>query len=336
MEIIDSDFLTFTKKIGENIDLIQGAGGNISVKDQFGCMYIKASGKWMSDALKENIFTRVDYKKINNGILQKLDNPVSLGILDISANRPSIETTLHALMNFKFVLHTHSTNVISYAVLQNAEKILSDKLVNFNWEFIDYNKPGDSLTYAILSKIKNDTNILILQNHGIVIGANNLIDLDVLVNTIEDILNKDIENHKITYDINTLSEISINTNYKPASIKEVHNIATNIKKIKLIEDGVLYPDYVVFLGSKNHIISKKDSLKEYLSTLDYKPIVIFVKGCGVLVKDNINNNALHMLIAFSHLIGKLSVNDQCRYLSSINISELLDWDLEKHRQNIAK
>ena len=52
-----------SKKIGDDIDLIQGAGGNVSEKigDD---LWVKASGCWLSDALKENIFISVNYKNI--------------------------------------------------------------------------------------------------------------------------------------------------------------------------------------------------------------------------------------------------------------------------------
>ena len=52
-----------SKKIGDDLDLIQGAGGNTSEKigDE---LWVKASGCWLSDALKKNIFISVNYKNI--------------------------------------------------------------------------------------------------------------------------------------------------------------------------------------------------------------------------------------------------------------------------------
>ena len=45
----------FCKKIGSNSLLVQGAGGNISWKED-DVLWIKASGMWLIDAVKENIF----------------------------------------------------------------------------------------------------------------------------------------------------------------------------------------------------------------------------------------------------------------------------------------
>ena len=55
-------------KIGKDLSLIQGGGGNTSIKEE-DSMWVKASGKWLSDAETENIFVSVNYiaiRKHNN------------------------------------------------------------------------------------------------------------------------------------------------------------------------------------------------------------------------------------------------------------------------------
>ena len=69
---IPRSFIEITAKVGNNINLVQGPGGNISFKKE-GYMYIKASGTRMSDAKKKNIFVKTDYKKI----MSALNNNVS-------------------------------------------------------------------------------------------------------------------------------------------------------------------------------------------------------------------------------------------------------------------
>ena len=49
-----------SEDIGKNLNLIQGAGGNSSVKiDKV--LWVKASGYWLSDANKKNIFVIINY-----------------------------------------------------------------------------------------------------------------------------------------------------------------------------------------------------------------------------------------------------------------------------------
>lgn len=56
-EIIE--FKNYCYKMSKDKLLFQGAGGNTSIKDDKS-LFIKASGKWMNDALKEEIFVKVN------------------------------------------------------------------------------------------------------------------------------------------------------------------------------------------------------------------------------------------------------------------------------------
>ena len=53
----------YCERIGSNPLLVQGAGGNISWKEG-DVLWIKASGMWLIDAIKENIFVSVSLKNI--------------------------------------------------------------------------------------------------------------------------------------------------------------------------------------------------------------------------------------------------------------------------------
>ena len=46
-----SELRNISSQIGNNIDFVQGAGGNTSVKED-GVLWIKASGCWLSDAIE--------------------------------------------------------------------------------------------------------------------------------------------------------------------------------------------------------------------------------------------------------------------------------------------
>ena len=97
---------SFCTTIGSNPMLVQGAGGNISWKDG-DTLWVKASGMWMVDAEKKDIFVPVDLKKIKKEIA-KTNYSVDIQTLALSELRPSIETILHGLMPHKIVLHVHA------------------------------------------------------------------------------------------------------------------------------------------------------------------------------------------------------------------------------------
>ena len=166
-----SSLRNISKQIGSNRMLIQGAGGNSSVKLN-GTIYIKASGHWLSDAEKKNIFVPLNLKSI----IENIDDPDSVFesiINDGLENnlKPSIETTLHALMPHKYVLHVHSINTLSYAILLDGENRIDQELKLVNWSWVSYARPGGGLTNQIKKILNQEPDVLVLQNHGLVVGA---------------------------------------------------------------------------------------------------------------------------------------------------------------------
>ena len=61
---IDKCLNKFCYKIGQDPLLVQGAGGNVSIKND-GILLVKASGTSLSQALDKNIFVQVDLDYMN-------------------------------------------------------------------------------------------------------------------------------------------------------------------------------------------------------------------------------------------------------------------------------
>src|SRR3954447_7498695 len=92
----------FSASIGRNSALTQAAGGNTSIKID-GVMWIKASGTWLSHSLDRDIFVPVQLEDLREGLAR--DDPACESCLDFvdqalnpNGLRPSIETTVHAIM----------------------------------------------------------------------------------------------------------------------------------------------------------------------------------------------------------------------------------------------
>src|SRR5262245_52636510 len=92
-------------RVGKNILLVQGAGGNSSVKDG-DVLWVKASGTWLADAENEDIFVPVALSAAR-AALARGDERVPLAPNANTTLRGSIETALHALMPHPVVLHVH-------------------------------------------------------------------------------------------------------------------------------------------------------------------------------------------------------------------------------------
>ena len=96
MDNTKQEILTYCSAIGVDRDFIQGAGGNVSWKEE-GVLWVKASGTWLADAESDDIFVPVDLstyrREINNGNLS-VTPPLINGE---KSRRASIETLFHAI-----------------------------------------------------------------------------------------------------------------------------------------------------------------------------------------------------------------------------------------------
>ena len=150
-------------RLGSDLNIIQANGGNTSIKiDDY--IFVKGSGKHLSNANNENIFAKVPLKNFSK-------NQFNLHNLNNEYIRPSIEQDLHKLISSKIVIHTHPIDIISLTMTSKGKKIIFDALKGFNWIWIDYFKPGKELANAVKNKMNKETNIIVLQNHGLVVGS---------------------------------------------------------------------------------------------------------------------------------------------------------------------
>ena len=78
-----------------------------------GRLWIKASGKWMADATRDDFLSRLDLGEVNQMPEQKVDPAERF-------RSASIETAMHAVLPHRVVLHVHSVNTIAWAVRQDA------------------------------------------------------------------------------------------------------------------------------------------------------------------------------------------------------------------------
>ena len=97
--------------------------------------------------------------------------------------RPSVETSLHNLINFSFVVHTHSTKVnglmCSNQATEKTAELFGDQVL-----YIAYEDPGYILFKAVEKEILNyrekyekEPAVIFLQNHGVFVGANSIAEI---------------------------------------------------------------------------------------------------------------------------------------------------------------
>jgi rhamnose utilization protein RhaD (predicted bifunctional aldolase and dehydrogenase) len=162
-------------KLGADPLLVQAAGGNTSIK-QDGVMWIKASGTWLMDALNKDIFVPLDLAALIKALHDNSPDcenclPFVRQGLNALGLRPSIETSVHGRMPQRVVLHVHCVNTIAWAIREDAEQQLSQRLRDFNWSYIPYARPGLQLSQSIAGHLKPRSDVMVLENHGLAVAA---------------------------------------------------------------------------------------------------------------------------------------------------------------------
>lgn len=313
------EFIQMSNVLGNKFHLVQGAGGNTSIKHD-GIMHIKASGNVLKDALKNNIFI-----PIPTGT-----DPFVKSFAHVGCVRPSIETSMHLILPHNVVAHVHSTHIIALSSLQNAECIFSEILSGLNWAYIPYVKPGLPLALEI-EKLYGDFNsspdILILGNHGLVVGASTpsaILEKIKLVVKKSLLLTRRIKTEK--FDKNRMLSATPD-GFEPVKYSSAHLMAYDGAAFDYASGGSLYPDHVVFLG--RGVLNDCDESKE-LKTSE----LLLLRGSGAYLPFGSSEVKHEMAAALGAISLLIPPNKNLNYLSAKEESELVDWDAEAYRRSI--
>lgn len=316
---------TLSARVGSDPLLVQAAGGNTSLKDG-GIMWIKASGTWLKDATARDIFVPLDHAAIlaalaNNDPACESCTAFVRTDLNSTGLRPSIETTVHALMPQRVVVHVHCVNTIAWAIRADAEQRLAEKLQGFDWAFIPYARPGLPLAGAIQSRMRPGVNVLVLGNHGLAVAADTVEEAEALLDEVVAAVTRPVR-AATRVDRAALENLSTGTAYRPAEMDETHALATDPLALKRGEHAVFYPDHVVFLGVG------------VATTFDGNPPLIAIPGLGVLIRDDAKPAIEPMGRCLADVMRRIEESDPLVALTDEDVDRLVNWDAEKYRQTL--
>ena len=244
-----------------------------------------------------------------------------LADLNATGLRPSIETTVHALMPQRVVVHVHCVNTIAWAIRGDAEQRLAEKLKHFDWAFIPYARPGLPLANAIAARLKSGTDVLVLGNHGLVIAAETVVEAEALLDRVVNVLVRPVR-ALVPPDLAALYLLCKGTDYAPAGNIETHALATDVVALERGKDAVFYPDHVGFLGVG------------VATEIESGAALAAIPGKGVLIRGDAKPAIEPMGRCLADLMRRIEANDSHTALDGDAIDRLVNWDAEKYRQGM--
>lgn len=307
-------FSALSARLGQDPLQVQGPGGNTSFKDG-NVMWIKASGTELADAEDKSIFVAVDREMAKAEAHGAGDGTCKATVLDpANTLRPSIETTFHAMMDWDVVAHTHSVPVIVHAISVEGRKVAAEKLADLPVIFAPYRKPGIPLTTAISENLRADTQVVILENHGLVCAGRTVEEVANLIAEVEQRLAM-----PTLVDVAPLPIAAAPQGY--AWNAHATALASDPRLQDLALAGSYYPDHVVFLGPA-------------LPTEPGTPSIL-VKGVGAALRDDATSSQTAMLHCLFDVLRRLPIGWTPVPIGHEAEAELLNWDAEKYRQALA-
>ena len=326
--MLPTEFLTLSQQIGANPLLVQGPGGNTSIK-QDGRMWIKASGTELSDALDEDIFVAVDPDRALAELDGAGDGSCRSALIDSDCGlRPSIETTFHALFPQRFVFHYHSVATICHAIAVEGRAALAEKLDGLSWVAAPYRKPGIPLTRAIREAVgTRDASVVVLENHGVIIAGEDIDTVRGLIDETERRLD-----FPILAEGKSAPGKSVFQGWE--AVSSVSALVDDAATLRRAASGTYYPDHVVFLGPALPLMTADD-----LACLDLETFpapVVLVEGQGVYAKTTATAAQRAMLDCIYQVLARIPADWTLEPIGEAAEAELLKWDAEKYRQALAK
>ncbi|MGR3502506.1 class II aldolase/adducin family protein [Pseudaestuariivita sp.] len=313
--LVTDAFRQLSARLGQDPLQVQGPGGNTSIKDSE-VMWIKASGTELADAERQMIFVPVDRAAaIAEARGEAGDGSCKGTVLDPAITlRPSIETTFHAALDFNVVAHTHSVATLVHAISPEGRAALDAKLAGLPFVRVPYAKPGLPLTREILARAAPDTQVFVLQNHGLICAG-------ATVEEVSDLL-AEVERRLAM----TPREGEGPTPSEPApdgfDWSPYGWLAGG--GAEAATAGSYYPDHVVFLGPA---LLQSDH--------DGTPPAVLVPRQGVALRKGATSSQTAMLRCLSDVLARVPEGWTLDPIGADAEAELLNWDAEKYRQALA-
>jgi rhamnose utilization protein RhaD (predicted bifunctional aldolase and dehydrogenase) len=253
--------------------------------------------------------------------------------------RPSIETSLHALLPHRVVLHVHAVNTIAWAACLDRDAEMAQRLQGLAWVRVPYRRPGLPLSQVVAeATAQQKPDVLILGNHGLLVGAEDCATAEALVREVERRLRL-LARPAPAGDIIALRTVCRGTDYRPASEESCHRLASDARSLAIVTAGSLYPDHVVFLGPALRALARGERIADVIAANEaanlLPPVALLVPGAGAIVRSDIIPGAEAMLICLALVAERLPADARISYLPAEEERALLDWDAEKYRKALS-
>jgi rhamnose utilization protein RhaD (predicted bifunctional aldolase and dehydrogenase) len=329
----------FSRALGENPLRTQAAGGNTSLKRD-GLLWIKASGAWLAHAEQRDILIPVRLDALLSALATGDPRAeTAASFVDETRNearlRPSIETSVHAILPQPVVAHIHCVETIALAVRADGEAQVAERLAalsDVEWIYVPYCKPGLTLSRSIAERLTPRVNVVVLANHGLVVTGASVAETADRLDRVCRAFASPVRASPPA-DLPRLALAIEGSGYRLPADAGAHAVALDPANLALAH-GSLYPDHVIFLGPG--IVVAPDIATGAAARppggRDGPPPMIVLPGIGVAMHCSATSAADAMALCLAEVVARIPVGAEIVRLTPAQEYELTNWEAEKYRQ----
>jgi len=330
-------------RLGRDPRRTQAAGGNTSIKRD-GALWIKASGLWLAQAQDEDIMVPVDLPSLRDALASGDPGVETITSFVVEAQnprnlRPSIETSVHAVIPQTVVAHIHCVETIALAVRRDCQALVAARLSSLKdvvCVHVPYRRPGLPLAKAIAAALVPGANVFILGNHGLVVAGASVAEIEQRLALVCDALASPARPAPPA-DFDRLARAVQGSEYRLPQSTATHALALDDVSRSHGRGGALYPDHVIFLGPgvvEAESVAAGAAMRP-AGGRDGPPLMLLIPGMGVVLHRSTTIAADAMAQCLADVAARIPAGAALLRLTPQEEFELTNWEAEKYRQALG-
>jgi rhamnose utilization protein RhaD (predicted bifunctional aldolase and dehydrogenase) len=323
----------FSARVGGDPLLVQASNGNTSIKLD-GILWIKASGKWLANAMQEEMFVPLELARVKESIQN--DTEIASPYASNGQLRPSIETAMHAVLRHRVALHVHSVNAIAWAIRLDGPDRLTERLAGLHWQWIPYAASGIPLAREIEKAVagRPETDVLILGNHGLVVCGADCHTAEKLLREVERRLA--IAPRRFPKpDATVLAMIARFSRWQIPDVDLLHALGTDAASRKILRGGVLYPCQAIFLGPTMPLLPPAAVISKFTEQWNAPggtPAFVAVERSGVMLNEKMTSAERATLNGLVQVTLRTEETARLRYLKEAEVMGVLSQNTHRYKE----
>jgi rhamnose utilization protein RhaD (predicted bifunctional aldolase and dehydrogenase) len=370
-----TELIDVSRLYGKDKTFVIAGGGNTSFKDE-SHIWVKASGVAL-ETIDESGFVCLSRAKLKIVSTKTYSQQSALREAEVKAdlanaivsegnNRPSVETSMHEIIGYQFVVHTHPTKVNAVMCSNNAESVCRE-LFGDQSLFIPYTDPGYILFKKVVAEISLFTtkfgrapHVIFLENHGVFVAANSIQEINDLYASIIERINQKIKEalpsdeqkqfsspvidkiQELHAGFVTFTAMGIESSLIHHFVKD-HTSFQKANTAFTPDDIVYCKAHYLFIPAIANDLEQLESAKilinSYVDTYGYLPKVLVLEEHGVIAVEDSLKSVLNVLEVYSNIlkISFLSENfGGPKFMTKSQIEFIDNWEVENYRRKMAK